>query len=354
VQPSKKFTLRLAIYSVALLYVAADLFLFDGPLRTRVAALRSDSPDARAAARKLGIVAKVMGRPIYLSQVDRAARERLWLRGRTLDELDPAQRRAERMAALNALIDHEILRTKVLHNMDRFPVDEAAVDEAVRLYAGRFASRQEMQELLAAEGIDSEKELRYRLAARLQQHQYVESQIAEHLDISEDEARAWFEARRHEFEIPPRIRARHVFLATLDRPAAEAEVRLQKALRQLEAGTRSFAELAAQLSEDPRSRDRGGDLGWMTRDRLPPDFAAAAFALEPGQPALVRTRIGWHLLEITASLPAEVPDFSAARAEVRAAMESARRIEVVRNLRRALRQTEGVGVHIDAAAIPGE
>jgi parvulin-like peptidyl-prolyl isomerase len=353
VQPSKKFTVRLAIYSAGLLYLAADLFLFDGPLRDRIEASRPDSEEALTAARKQGVVARVMGRPIRLSQVERATHERLWLRGRRLEDLRPEQRRTERLAALNELIDHEILRTKVLHNMDRFPVEEARIDAAVRQFAGRFRSREAMRQALATEGIDSEKELRYRLAARLQQEAYVESQIAEHLVPSEDEARAWFETHRSRFAQPRRIRARHVFLPTLDHPSAEARQRLAEALEELRQGRRDFAELVATISEDPRSKSCGGDLGWMTRARLPDDFGDAAFALPLGEPRLIQTSIGWHLIEVTDTRPAEPANYEQVRDEVFTALESARRIELVRNLRSALRATEGVGVHVFPEMISG-
>lgn len=352
--PSKKFTVRLAIYSVVLLYVAGDLFVFNGPLNRRIQASRPDSPESLARARDQGVVARAMGRSIYLSQVERATRERLWLRGLSLEDLTPEQRRSERLAALNDLVDHEILRAKVKANANELPVSEEDIDAAVKRLAARFASRDEMQRELEAEGIDSEKELRYRLAARLQQIQWIERGIASEIEIGEDELRAFFESNRERFTHPPRVRARHIFLATLQRDPAAAKATLEQALAELRSERKSFAELAAALSDDPRTKSIGGDLGWMSETRLPADFAQPVFAMQVGKPQLLRTKIGWHLVEVTDRLAAEPRDFDEARDEARAALESARRIEMVRNFRHAMRHTDDIGVHLFTDMIPSE
>ena len=353
--PSKKFTVRLALYTIVTLYLGADMFLFNGPVHRHFQAARPDSESAFEYARSKGMVARVGGTPIYLAQVERATRERLWLRGRDIADLEPGQRRTERLAALNDLIDHELLRVKVNANMDHVPVSDEEIDAAIKRLASRFANREEMKTELAAEGIDSEKELRYRLAARLQQTKYVESQIADEIAVTEEEAREWFEKHRSRFDLPPRVRARHIFIATLNRESEDAKATLEKALAELKAGTKDFATLASELSDDLRTKQSGGDLGWMTEGRLPADFGHAAFVAKLQRPALIRTKIGWHILEVTERRKSEPRSFEDARDEVIAALESARRIEMVPRLREALRNDpDAVTVHTLTDMIPSE
>ena len=126
---------------------------------------------------------------------------------------------------------------------------------------------------MKSQGIASESDLRDRLAARIQQEKYVELKTGPLAVVTGDEARAWFEQNRDKLALPERVRARHVFLATLERPEQEAKALLETALADLTAGTADFATLASRLSEDPASKTRGGDLGWMSRARLPADFA---------------------------------------------------------------------------------
>lgn len=353
-RPSKSFVVRLVIYSVALLWIAGDLFVFHGPLRRKVDGMRPGSAASIERDRSRGVVARVYGEPILVSQVERAARERLWLRGRDLAGLRPEQRKTERMAALNELIDHQLLRVKVKHHGAELPVSEEEIDEALKDLAGRYPSKDGMMEDLAAEGIDSEKELRFRLAARIQQGKWIESRIAEGIAVSEEEAREWFAGHAGELAVPERVRVRHVFLSTLDREPDAAEASLEAALVRLRSGDEDFAGLAARLSEDERSKSDGGELGWMTRERLPEDFGEAVFGMPVGEPRLVRSRIGWHLAEVRERRAAEPRTFEDARSEVVAALEAVKRRELVRRWRDALRAQAGDNVRVFADRIGGE
>jgi parvulin-like peptidyl-prolyl isomerase len=353
-RPAKNFVVRVIVYSIGLLYLAGDLFWFDGPLNRKIQASRPDSPESLASARKQGVVARAFGHSIYMSQVERATRERLWLEGKKIDELTPDQRRIARLAALNDLIDHQIIRVKVMHNTEDVPVSDEEIDEAVLKLASRYASRDEMKAELEAEGIDSERELRLRLGARIQQHKYIESRIADGIAVGEEEGREWFEAHADDFALPPRVRVRHLFLSTLQRDSSEAKEMLSKALGDLKSKEKSFAELAASLSDDPRTKGSGGELGWMTEARLPADFGKPVFAMEVGEPALLRTKIGWHVVEVMEKRPAERRSYEDAREEVIAAIEASKREVMVRRFRAALRSREKIGVHVFPEMISGE
>ena len=250
------------------------------------------------------------------------------------------------MAALNDLIDHQLLRMKVNANTAELPVSDEEIDEAVRRMASRFANRSEMKSELEAEGIDSEKELRFRLAARIQQVKYIERLVGKDLEVNEENARAWYEQRADEFQVPARVRVRHVFLATLNRESEDARKTLAGAMEQLRSGAKDFDALARQLSEDARTKTAGGELGWMTLDRLPADFGEPVFAMEVGKPQLLRTKIGWHLVEVQEKRSAERRSFEEARAELMLALESAKRIDMVQAVRDSIRATDDVGIHV--------
>ena len=106
------------------------------------------------------------------------------------------------------------------------------------------------------------------------------------------------------------------------------------------------AAIASELSEDPRSKGDGGKLGWMTRDRLPADFAVPIFSLPLDRPSLVRTKLGWHLVEVTARKASEPREFAEARDEVCAAMQTVKRREALTKLRKALRESGGGSIEV--------
>jgi parvulin-like peptidyl-prolyl isomerase len=338
-----KFSLRFGIYGVVFAYLICDLRYCRGPLSH---CLRQADPQRPAAVAAAGVlVARVYGYPIHRSQLERAMHERLWREGKTLAGLSPQNRKLLRSAALEDLIDHELLRTKVGVNTSDLKVGEEELNERLRRFTERFPTRQELEAALAAQGIADEQALRERLAARIQQEKYVELRLAPRVTVTEEDARQWFEENPQVLGTPERVEARHIFLPTLEREPDAVKQTLATALVALTEGTRDFATLARELSEDPLTKDRGGALGWMTRGRLPADLAAPLFALPLNQPSLVRSKLGWHLLEVTARMPAQPRNFEQAKPEILSALGAIRRRQAAAEFRNSLRQFEAK--HID-------
>ena len=65
-----------------------------------------------------------------------------------------------------------------------------------------------------------------------------------------------------------------------------------------------FAKVATEISQDPGSKDKGGDLGFFDRRRMVQAFDSVAFMLKVGETSdLVRTPFGWHIIKITEIKP---------------------------------------------------
>ncbi|NKE43500.1 peptidylprolyl isomerase [Roseomonas frigidaquae] len=134
---------------------------------------------------------------------------------------------------------------------------------------------------------------------------------------------------RYQTEIagrPPEeeVRARHILVPT----EAEARTALAEARRP----DADFAEVARRRSTGPGSRE-GGDLGFFKRADMIPEFATAAFAMQPGQisEAPVRTQFGWHVIKVEERRAAPPPPFEEAREALRQrAFEEAVTAEVER------------------------
>lgn len=79
----------------------------------------------------------------------------------------------------------------------------------------------------------------------------------------------------------------------------EAEEKARDLVEQLRNGA-DFAELAAQVSEDPGSKDQGGDVGWVARDGgMVAEFEEAAFTLPVGEISdPVRSVYGFHIMQV--------------------------------------------------------
>ena len=119
---------------------------------------------------------------------------------------------------------------------------------------------------------------------------YIRQQIEE--GTTEDKLRARYdELKGAEGFTQEEVHARHILVGS----EAEAE----EVIAQLEGGA-EFAPLAEEHSVDPSARSNGGDLGFFRREQMVPEFAEAAFALEPGEHTMepVQSQFGWHVIEV--------------------------------------------------------
>lgn len=341
-----KFSLRFAAYLLVLGYLVADLYILDGPLHRRIQASNPNSPESIAKAKANGVVARVFYNEITRRQLDYAIYERLWLEGKNLSDLSPEDTKLVTYAALGDLIDHELMRVKVEHNTAELKVSEEEITLRLKRFAGRFPSEDVLETAMKARGISDGTALRNFIAARIQQEKYIALRVDPLVSVSEEEIQTYYDANNESLKVPERIRARHIFLATLEKPSEEAKQTLTQALADLNEKKNEFAAIAKELSQDPSTKDKGGDLGWMSQARLPADFAVQVFALEKGKPTLIRTKLGWHIVEVTdrkAAAPRSLEDVTP---EIIAALTAVKRHQAVADFRDALRKFENHKIDI--------
>lgn len=343
----------MVIWSALIVYLVCDFLIFSGPLKRELRSMFPTDADKLAAAVEKGICAKVYNAPIYLGQVDRRVQENLWRAGRDIGKISKQEMKMLRWVALNELIDEHIMRIKVRVNRDEVPVSDEEIDAEVARFKTRFASDELLDKALAAQGIESREELRYRLAARLQQEKYVLSKIQSGIKVSEEDVRAWYDDHQKEIMMPERRRVRHIFLATLDHPSDEAKAALSTHLKMINEGKADFAKVAAEVSEDERSKTQGGDLGWMRKDRLPGDFSAAVFSMAMNKPTLVRTKLGWHIIEVTGVKSPELPAYDKIKGEIMTALSDLKRKEAIDQYRHQLRLLSHEKVEIYKVVLEG-
>ncbi len=88
-----------------------------------------------------------------------------------------------------------------------------------------------------------------------------------------------------------RVKAAHILVPTRQ----EAE----RIVGEMKTKDRTFADFAGYYSVDAKTRDRGGDLGWIERGTMPKPFDDAAFAAEVGVVGPpVQSSLGWHLIKV--------------------------------------------------------
>ena len=140
-------------------------------------------------------------------------------------------------------------------------------------------------------------------------------------EVDDTALRGYYAQNRDRFEVPDRIRASHILFMTdgeAEEELKESEAEAAKVLEEVRAGA-DFAARARRYSEDPGTADKGGDLGWVTRGQMVPDFEKQAFLLEAGQVSdVIKTEYGFHIIKVHERQSAQIQSFEEVREEIRA------------------------------------
>jgi len=147
---------------------------------------------------------------------------------------------------------------------------------------------------------------------------YVELDIdayAAKATVTEAALRQFYDENKARYTQPGRRHARHILIAAgSDDKAAEAKA--QRAYERAKAGE-DFAALAHELSDDPGSKDSGGDLGEAERADFVGPFGDAVWSMQPGEiRGPVKTEFGWHVIKLESAAPESVRPFEDVRAEL--------------------------------------
>ncbi len=154
------------------------------------------------------------------------------------------------------------------------------------------------------------------------------SALASKAEIPDEELRQSYDADQTRFSQPERRQVRHLLLTVpenADDAAASQVLADITAIRERLVAGESFEELAKTQSKDPGSAAKGGDLGIIDKGVMVPAFEQAAFALPVGEISEpVRTRFGYHLIEVKEIIPAQIKPFEEVREQLRAELAKQR------------------------------
>ena len=142
--------------------------------------------------------------------------------------------------------------------------------------------------------------------------------------ITVQQAQQYYQAHLKDYQVQDQVKVRHILIsvpkgadATTD---AAAKAKAQDVLKQLRAGG-NWAELAKKYSDDPGSKETGGELGFLQHGVTVPEFDKAAFSLSPGQISdLVKTQFGYHIIQTEEKQTAHTKPFEEVRGTILATM----------------------------------
>jgi parvulin-like peptidyl-prolyl isomerase len=272
--------------------------------------------------------------------------------------VSPTLQAADADAVLARRGSAEMTRMELDARLEEIPADKRpgflSDPERIDQIVSQVLLVEQLADEATAEGLDQDPRLpglidlaRKRILSqlRLEQLRKEAAQTANAAQL----ARERYLADPSRFVIGETRTARHILFGTDKRSDADARAAAEAAIQRLAAGE-SFEALARELSDDTGTRGDGGRIADIPRGRTDPAFETALFELaKPGdRSAPVKSRFGWHVIELESIAPARTQPYE----DVRAALEAEVAAQVVdARVKNHTDQLQGLPVEADLPAL---
>ena len=147
------------------------------------------------------------------------------------------------------------------------------------------------------------------------------NQLRQNTQVTDDELKAVYQQNIQQYEVPNRVHAEHILFTTVgktDAEVAEIKKKAEDVLAQARKKGANFEDLAKKYSEDPGSKTKGGDLGWLVQGQTVPEFEKAAFSLPKGEISdLIKTQYGFHIIKVLDKETAHTKTFDEVKDSIR-------------------------------------
>jgi peptidyl-prolyl cis-trans isomerase D len=137
--------------------------------------------------------------------------------------------------------------------------------------------------------------------------------------VTDAEIQQYYQQNQANYRVDAQVKVRHILISVDPNAGAAADAaakaKAQGILDELRKDNgKDFAELAKKNSDDPGSKDQGGELGWIKHGVTVPQFDQTAFSQQPGQiSGLVRTQYGYHIIQTEEKQDAHVKTLAEVR-----------------------------------------
>ncbi len=245
------------------------------------------------------------------------------------EEQDPEGFEIFRQQVLDYLITVEVVNQKAAEA--GLEVSDEEVDTQVEQIKGMFGGDDaKFEEAIAEQNLTVEE-----LRGNLREQELIKKMIDEatkDVEVSQEEIEASYEEKKESLQVGETRKTRHILFSPgslAEEPGAEVtEAEWQAALEEAQqvreqiTGGADFSEMARQHSDDPGSKEEGGDLGNVQQGTMVPEFDETVFSQEAGvisEP--VKTQFGYHLIQVQEINPERTPSLEEVQEALKAELE---------------------------------
>ena len=203
---------------------------------------------------------------------------------------------------LQSLIDQKIVLQLAVRDTNIIVKDkevDTALEAQINNILSQAGSEEKAEEMLGEPLRDFKREYWFDIRDRLYADKFQQMKL-QSVTVNRTEVENFFTVYKDSLPFfPPKIKLRHNLLPLKPGEASiKATLILLDSLRNEVYAGSDFSELAKVYSQDPGSKNRGGDLGFTRRGTLVSEFEEVAFTLDIGEISKpVKTAFGYHIIQ---------------------------------------------------------
>ena len=261
------------------------------------------------------IVARVNGEPVYKDELTPFTEQELKKfkkYGMTRKQSPKVMKHMEKRA-LEKLIAQELL----VQESRNIKVDdiEKKVDEGVKRVKIKYKTEENFKSYLESNNL-TEESMRENIRKGIYIEAYLEEKGIRNPVIPEEEIKSYYEETKENYRRDEYIKASHILIKADENASQEekdaARGKAEKIRTEI-IGGKDFAAMAREFSEDGRAAN-GGDLNYIKRGFMPPEFDSVAFALKKDDVSdVVQTKYGFHIIKVFDKKPAGISPYEEVR-----------------------------------------
>ncbi len=309
-----------------------------------------EAPAAKSSYALPETVAVVEGAEIKRTEVEKALNAALSQHGRTAGDVPDAQK-AE---FYRNVVDGLVIEKLVQKRSEKTEVTDKEVDENFGKLKGQFPNEEAMTAALKQSG-ETLPHLKDSIRSSLREQKWIETQIAGKDTVADADAQGFYDKNPDKFKAPEEVRASHILIMVPEgaKPEALAEKeKLAKSISDRAKKGEAFDKLAKEFSEDPGSKERGGDLDFFAKEQMVPEFSDTAFKQKKDEiSAPVKSQFGFHVIKTTDRKDAHTVPFPEAKDKILAYLKNQKRRTAVDEVIAELRSKAEVKVNLPPAPV---
>lgn len=245
------------------------------------------------------IVAKINDKSIYEDQLAPLVEKEL----RTFRKFGAREDSPDLVKRLQKKALDEVIGQEILYQESQkldIPDIEEKIKEKMEAMKSRYQSEEHFEKSMKAKNLTKD-DLRESIRRSIFVDEYLKKQGIRNPEVPEAEIKEFYEKNKGSFKREETVRVSHI-LVKIDESAKpeekeQARKKAEKIRQEIEGG-KDFAEMAKEHSAC-NSASKGGDLGYIKRGYMPPEFEKVAFALKKGELSdIVQTKFGYHLIKV--------------------------------------------------------